>query len=394
MIGLRPTRAVVSLDAIARNYHAIRELVPAGCDVMPVVKADAYGHGAGPVSMRLQQAGARHFAVAVAEEGGELRREGITGEILVMGYLGEDQLPDLVRHGLVPNAHSIPLLAALAAFSRGRGIELPVHLKLDTGMTRLGVPVSELGDAIAILREARGLRLAGTFQNFASADDPGSSQTLSQLGAFAAAVRALREAGLDPGVLHVGNSAGTLLPREWPADLPGPHRARPGLALYAPFPGVFEDLEDAMAFVSVVDQVKVIPAGARVGYGGTFVAERETRVGIVPAGYADGVPRSLSGRGRVLVNGAEAPILGRVSMDLTAVDLTDLTPAPGPGAEVLFFGQHGGARLPVADTAERAGTVSWEVLCGVGPRVPRVILEGGRETCVVSRFFGSPERAR
>ncbi|MBL8115575.1 MAG: alanine racemase, partial [Acidobacteria bacterium] len=169
---------------------------------------------------------------------------------------------------------------------------------------------------------------------------------------------------------------------------------RPGLALYAPFPGVFEDLEDAMAFVSVLDQVKVVPAGARVGYGGTFVAERETRVGIVPAGYADGVPRSLSGRGRVLVNGAEAPILGRVSMDLTAVDLTDLSPAPGPGAEVLFFGEHGGARLPVADTAERAGTVSWEVLCGVGPRVPRVILEGGRETCVVSRFFGSPERAR
>lgn len=360
---------------------------------MPVVKADGYGHGAAFVSRRLMKEGAESFAVAVVEEGAELRREGIEGEILVMGHIGAEQLPELVRHELVPNAHSLPLLADLASFAAARGIHLGFHLKMDTGMTRLGVLPGEVSGAIEILRASRGaLRLEGLFQNFASADDPDSPQTPAQLRTFAAIHETLVAAGCPPAELHVANSAGTLRPPEWLEALPPPARVRPGLALYAPFPGLpGPELHDVMSFVSVVDQVKRVPFGTRVGYGGTFVASRDSVLAIVPAGYADGVPRSLFEKGEVVVNGARCRIAGRISMDLTAVDVTDLDPVPSPGDDVLFFGTLGHARLPVDEMASAAGTVSWEILCGVGPRVPRVLREEGVPDRVISRFFPARE---
>jgi alanine racemase len=359
---------------------------------MPVVKADGYGHGATAVAGRLEREGAGSFAVAVVEEGVELRRAGIAAEILVMGWIGAEQVPDLVRFGLTGNLHSFESLAALGGFARGRGRSLPVHLKLDTGMTRLGFRPEEIGELADRLRGLPELRVAGAFQNFASADDPMGTQTAAQVAAFSGMVEALEGRGIRPEILHVSNSAGTLLPPAWPANRRRPSRVRPGLALFTRFPGLPGDgVEDVMSFRSVVDQVKTVPPGTRVGYGGAFVAARPTTLAIVPAGYADGVPRSLSGRGSVLVQGRRCPIAGRVAMDLTAVDATDLTRPPAHGDEVVFFGTQDGRRLGVEEMAEAAGTVSWEILCGVGPRVPRVIVDNGEAVRVVSRFLPDGE---
>jgi len=373
MKGLRPTRAIVDLDALARNFHAIQEAQPAGCRVMPVVKADGYGHGAVAISRRLVREGSSALAVAVVEEGVELRRAGVDVEILVMGWIGDDQLGDLVRHRLVGNAHSLDVLKSLAAFANAEKLSLPIHLKVDTGMTRLGLRPEDIPEALEVLAASE-LRAEGLFQNFASADEAGSPQTEAQVRTFVGIYEALAARGLRLPI-HVANSAATLRPPALPDSLPKPSRVRPGLAIF----------RDVMSFVSVVDQLKRVPKGTRVGYGGTFETARETVIAIAPVGYADGVPRSLSPRGHVVVNGQRCAIVGRVSMDLTAIDVTDVSPLPVSGDDVVFFGEG----LPVGEMAETAGTVPWEILCGVGPRVPRVVLESGAEPVIASRFLVS-----
>ncbi len=277
-------------------------------------------------------------------------------------------------------------------------LPLRVHLKLDTGMTRLGVLPADLPRVLDLLEESRGLiSLEGVFQNFASADDPGGAQTEAQTHTFLEGMEAVRAAGHRPSMIHIDNSAATfsrLMNSPSKQLLFEPTHVRPGLALYARVPGVpgfsseaNNSLSDVMSFVSVVDQVKTVPPGTRVGYGGTFVAGRTTTLAIVPAGFADGVPRHLSGRGHVLIGGRRCPIAGRVSMDLTAVDATDLDARPARGAEVVFFGRQGDARLGVDEVAAAAGTVSWEILCGVGPRVPRIILSGGTVVARETKFL-------
>jgi len=389
---LRPTRAVVDLDALAANYRTLARALPPGVGVLPVVKADGYGHGAVPVARRLVEEGAGILAVAVVEEGAELRRGGVGVPILVMGWIGPDQLEALVSHGLTPNAHSPEQLRELVEFSTATQRTLRLHLKLDTGMTRLGILPSELGESIELLRRSGGrLPLEGVFQNFASADESGSEQTDAQARVFGEMLAAIRANGHSPSMIHTDNSAATLARLASPSEggLSGVSHVRPGLALYAPVPGLqfSESLRDVMTFLSAVDQVKRVPAGTRIGYGGSFVCRRETTVALVPAGYADGVPRSLSGRGQVLIHGRRCPIAGRVSMDMTAVDATDLPEAPRRGDEAAFFGRSSGARLGVEEAAAAAGTVPWELLCGVGPRVPRIILADGRVREMQSKFL-------
>jgi alanine racemase len=277
------------------------------------------------------------------------------------------------------------------SFFEGKNVTVPLHLKLDTGMTRLGLRPEDLPQAIELLRRAPNLVVEGVFQNYASSDEADSAQTREQTGVFFEGLKAIRAAGHRPAMIHVSNSGGILLPPSFEAN-PGrsPTHVRPGLILYARLPGLDSPLNReitaVMSFVSVIDQVKTVPAGTRVGYGGTFVAPRAMTLAIVPAGYADGVPRHLSGKGVVLIAGARCPIAGRISMDLSAVDVTDLPVPPLRGEEVVFFGTSRGVRLGVEEVAETAGTVSWELLCGVGPRVPRVIVENGVAASVQSKF--------
>jgi len=398
-VPLRPTHAVVDLDALARNYRTLAARLPGGVGVLPVVKADAYGHGARPVARRLVEEGAPMLAVAVVEEGMELRGAAVAAPILVMGWIGPEQLDALVIHGLTPNAHSPEQLRELIDFAVARDVELKVHLKLDTGMTRLGILPRQLSEAMELLRESKGrICLEGVFQNFASADEAVSAQTAGQSRTFAQMLAAIRAAGHSPTMIHTDNSAAALS-----TTTPGPasgsstskqnlfvvSHVRPGLALYARVPGVplAEEISDVMSFVSVVDQVKRVPEGTRVGYGGTFVCRRETIVAVVPAGYADGVPRPLWEKGQVLLHGRRCPVAGRISMDLTAVDATDLAEPPRRGDPVVFFGTQEGTRLGVEEAAEAAGTVPWELLCGVGPRVPRIILRAGVPVETHSKFL-------
>ena len=386
----------------------IARALPVGCAVMPVVKADGYGHGAAHVAKSLAAEGATIFAVAVVEEGLELRRAGITQPILVMGWIGRDQFRSLVDGGLTPNIHSVELAEELKDFlereegkDRGQGKPpLPVHLKGDTGMTRLGVRAADVPHVLDLLDAMKGrIFLEGVFQNFASSDRPGDPQNEAQAHTFEEIFSSVLSRGHRPTMIHTDNSAAMLSrlaslssssPSEKSFSFPISH-VRPGLALYARVPGLSSEandsLRDVMSFVSVVDQVKTVPAGTRVGYGGTFVCPREMTLAIVPAGYADGVPRSLSGHGAVLIAGQRCPLAGRVSMDLTTVDVSGLPSPPRRGDEVVFFGRQGGARLGVEDVAAAAGTVSWEILCGVGPRVPRIIRSGGRIVARESKFL-------
>jgi len=392
-LPLRPTHAVVDLDALASNYRAVARALPAGCVPMPVVKADAYGHGAAHVAKRLAAEGARVFAVAVVEEGLELRRAGILQQILVMGWIGEDQLLALASGGLTPNVHSVEQLQELKKFCEREDISIRAHLKLDTGMTRLGVLPDDLPRILELLDTVREkIFLEGVFQNFASSDEAASRPTEAQITTFKESFSLVLARGHRPTMVHVANSGATLLPPPF-EEIPGLRisHVRPGLALYARVPGLSSEandsLRDVMSFVSVVDQVKTVPAGTRVGYGGTFVCARTTTLAIVPAGYADGVPRHLSGRGQVAIGGKRCPLAGRVSMDLTTVDVTDLPSPPRRGDEAVFFGRQGSARLGVDEVAAAAGTVSWEILCGVGPRVPRIILSGGKIVARESKFL-------
>jgi alanine racemase len=263
-------------------------------------------------------------------------------------------------------------------------------------MTRLGVPPADVPQILALLDGMREkIVLEGVFQNYASSDRLDDPQTEAQTHTFEECVRAVRARGHRPSMIHTDNSAATLSrisssPSKKSSLFEISH-VRPGLALYARVPGFSseqnESLSDVMSFISVVDQVKTVPKGTRVGYGGTFVAGRTTTLAIVPAGYADGVPRSLSTQGAVLIAERRCPIAGRVSMDLTAVDVTDLPAPPVRGDEVVFFGCQGGARLSVDEVARAAGTVSWEILCGVGPRVPRIIRSGGQIVARESKFL-------
>jgi alanine racemase len=277
-----------------------------------------------------------------------------------------------------------------------------VHLKLDTGMTRLGVPPADVPRILDLLDGAQEkIFLEGVFQNFASSDRPGDPQTEAQTHTFEEILSLVLSRGHRPTMIHTDNSAAMLARLGNPntlskksslrSPLPEISHVRPGLALYARVPGLSSEANDSlqgvMSFVSVVDQVKTVPPGTRVGYGGTWVASRPTTLAIVPAGYADGVPRSLSGHGVVLIAGKRCPLAGRVSMDLTTVDVTDLPARPARGDEAVFFGPQGGARLGVDEVAAAAGTVSWEILCGVGPRVPRIILSGGKTVARESKFL-------
>jgi alanine racemase len=364
----RPTVAEVSLAALRHNCRQARELVGPGVAVMAVVKADAYGHGAAAVSRRLENEGARRFAVAATAEGLDLRRAGLSARIHLLNASEPSEAALHRAYGLIPALYDPAQAAAFARATEQLAEPLPVHLKIDTGMGRLGFRPEDLGEAIALLRSARGLRLEGVFTNLAAADEPGSPATPRQLSALRDCLATLRAAGLSPGLVHVSNSAGIL---SWPdARFDA---VRPGLALYGvpPSESLADDaLEPAMTLESQVLSVRRVPEGTPLGYGGRFTTERASTIAIVPLGYHDGIRRALSGRAAWLLRGKKAPIVGAVSMDLTLLDATET--GVEPGDRVICLGRDGDLRVTAWDLARAAGTIPWEILCGIGPRVPRV----------------------
>lgn len=342
---------------------------------MPAVKADAYGHGAVNCARALERAGARWFGVALPEEGVTLRDAGITSSILCLAGFWEGQEDLMVSRWLTPAIFRLDLLRALAGEARRAGVIADYHLKVDTGMGRLGVPYSELGDFLDGAAELDGVRLDGVMSHLASADDPREQEfTQDQIGRFNNAVDAVRAAGHRPTWIHLANSAGAHAYSASRGNL-----VRIGGTLY----GLWRDVTDhsiepldwrpVMSVFTRIMFLKTVPAGARLGYGGTFSTERESRIATLALGYEDGLSRARSNRGKVIIRGQFAPIIGRVSMDLTLVDVTDV-PGAEVGDEVVIIGSQGSNQITAEEVAAEIGTISYEVTCSLSNRVPRVTL--------------------
>jgi len=382
---IRCTSARVDLDALASNFRAIRDYLgaeaslnrtagagtPRAPGIIAVVKANAYGHGARPVAAALEHAGATMLAVADIEEGVDLRQSGIQIPILVFGALSVSDVSGVFEYGLTPTISSPAAGAALEAGAAARGTTLSYHLKLDTGLSRLGFRHDNVRRTLPTLLASPHLRLDAVYTHFGTADDPESPLFQDQRRRFESVTRVLDDLGAGPRLRHAANSAALVRDSRTWYDF-----VRPGLLLYGLIPPPLHTtlaLEPVMSLTSRVVAVKGVRVGETVGYGARFTAARPTTLAVVPAGYADGLDRRLEGRGALLVRGRRAPIVGAVSMDMLTVDVTEIEDVR-PGDEVTFLGSAGREAAQTIDAREMASwidTIPYEVLCRLGARVQR-----------------------
>ena len=366
----RPVWAEIDLGAVRANVHALREHC-APARLLAVVKADGYGHGAVPVAEAALEAGAAGLGVALVEEGLELRAAGIDAPILVLSEPVTEAAPSVVAYGLTPVVYTLHGIDALAKAVADRGARdrLGVHLKVDTGMHRVGCQVDDAVELATQVVDRPELELAGVLTHLAVADEPDNPYTAEQLARFDDVLRALRERDLPTGFVHACNTAGAL---DWPAarfDM-----VRIGIGCYGIAPADALEgrvpLRPAMAVKARVSQVKVVPSGARVSYGLRYETDHETRIATVPIGYADGVPRELPHHGgEAIVRGQRCPIAGTVTMDQLMLDVGDLPVEVGD--EVVLIGRQDGEEITAASWARAMGTIAYTIVCGIGPRVPR-----------------------
>jgi alanine racemase len=364
---------LISREQLVRNYRSVRAACGPGVAVMAVVKANAYGHGAVEVARVLVAEGVEWLAVSSVNEGVGLRRAGIEKPILVMSGFLVYEWSALADSHLTPVVHSLEGLRALDSLARESGKRADYHLKIDSGMYRLGTRAAA-EEIIAALHAATHANLNGVMTHFASPSDYTSEQSDEQIAYFAGIIQQLRAAGFSPPNVHM-SSTNALAYKRNPAWLT---MVRPGHALYgyvspargdAPKPVL--DVSPILTWKAKILAVKDIPEGARVGYGGSFRAPEPMRIAVLAAGYADGVPHRLANRGKVIAAGKLAPILGTVSMDLTTIDVSHAT-ALGPGDEVTLLGREGAVSIDAQQIARMAGTISYAILCGIGDRVERV----------------------
>jgi alanine racemase len=368
----RPTVASIRLAAIRANFDRAEKLA-AGREVIAVVKANAYGHGAVAFSRALIGAGCRHLAVFSLDEAVSLRDAGVDVPILVLGGVnGEAEADEAIHRDLVPVVHHEGHARLLASRSAARGKPLRVQVEIDTGMRRMGVACDAAPAFLVGLAADPQLELEGVYSHLACADEQDLAPSLDQIGRFRSVLAEIRERGVAPGMVHIANSAGLLAGEALAKAFPEAGAVRPGLMLYgvSPAPHLDFDRAPVMTLRSRVVGVRRVCAGDSVGYGATHRAERDTRIATLPIGYADGVPISLSNRGRVRLAGRFAEVVGRVSMDFITVDVGESGAAIGD--EAILFGDEQGV-LPVEDVAAAAGTLAYELLVRIGARVPRIV---------------------
>lgn len=381
---MRPTWAEISLTALRHNFRTIQDFVAPGATVLAVVKADAYGHGAAECARALEAEGALWFGVSSTEEGACLRRAGITGRILLMSgfWRGEEQT--IVEHDLIAAvwdwSHIELLENAARSFHRGTSHPVPVHLKIDTGMARLGINPAAIAEFAEVLKHAEHVTLEGAFSHFASAEVLVSPALDAQIERFDAAVAALHQHGLHPVYLHMANSAALATrPKTWK------NMVRPGISLYGyylPFTSMISSAPDpshelpvkpVLSWKTRILALRDVSEHTPISYNGTYVTQAPARIAVLPVGYADGLSRHLSSRGRVIVRGDYAAIVGAVTMDMTMVDVTGI-PAD-VGDEVTLIGESGGRRITAWELASHAQTIPYEILCGISKRVCRKYVE-------------------
>ncbi len=375
MFSKRPTIAEIDLAALVHNYAALQACAGSDVAVIPVVKADAYGHGALPVAACLAAVGVPGFAVATVNEAQALKDSGIKENILILGALYEEDLSLVARGGIVPVLWESESAQRLSALARQEGRTIDVQIKIDTGMSRAGIIETEALAFIALVKELPGLNLIGLLSHLAVADGEKAWErhyTENQARAFAKICTGFSGFNLQPLDLHLANSAGLIR-----YDFPGCNQARSGIALYGSYPdeGLRDkvDLRPVMTIKSGIVLLKTLKPGQSVSYGCTYTAREEITIALLPIGYADGLRRSLSGRGEVLVRGRRAPFAGRVCMDWTMVDVTDIE-GVAIGDEVVILGAQGDQEISAEELAATLGTISYEIFCAWSPRVKRQYL--------------------
>jgi len=365
----RPTHCSIDHAALRWNLQQIRTRVGAQVKILSMVKANAYGHGALAVAKTLLAAGGDALGVATLDEGFELRQSGTGAPIIVVAGVYADQLQQFISHSLTPVIYDLSGLTELEGAVAKRGATLDIHLKIDTGMGRLGLRASELDNWLPRLKALRALKIAGVFSHFSTAESVDGDYTKKQLEVFTGVVTRLRAAAMTP-LFHFANSAATITQ---PAAYFG--MVRPGIMLYGayPSPAMAQQitLKPVLSWHTKILQLKKVPAGTSISYGQTFVTKRESVIATLPVGYADGYQRILSNRGEVLVRGKRAPVAGRVCMDLTMLDVTDIRNVQ-QGDEVVLLGRQGDAEITADEMAAGANTISYEIFTSIGARVPRI----------------------
>ena len=384
MKTLKRTWAEVSLDNLEHNYRAIKNHIPEGCRFLGVMKADAYGHGAVPLRHALCARGAEYLAGSNLEEAIQLRRGGVRAPMLILGYTPASFADTMVFMDITQEVHSLEYAKELDTALAGTNYILNVHLKLDTGMTRIGFFAYDHERTLPELLEVCGLphlHVEGVFTHFCVADSKAPEDeafTRTQYARFTAMLDALAAHGIHPELRHCASSGATILYPELALDM-----VRPGIATYGHAPsedaeGIL-DLRPLMTVRTTVAQLREIPAGTSISYGRTYTAERDMRVAVLPIGYADGLLRGLSGKVSFRIRGKMARSVGRICMDMCMVDVSEI-PEIRVGDEATLFGYDtDGTLLPCERIAQQAGTISYEILCGISKRIPRIYMQDGRE---------------
>ncbi len=379
--------AYVNLDAIEENFEAMKANLREGTQIAAVVKANGYGHGSVPIAKMIEEKEYLWgFAAATAEEAIELRKNGIKKPILILGYVFPEDYAELVRMDIRPTVFRYDMAEELSREAVLQGKELPVHIKLDTGMSRIGfADTPESVQEICRIAKLPGLKLEGMFTHFARSDEADKTSTEKQRQRFLAFANSCKDAGIEFPILHCSNSAGII-------DLPEANldMVRAGITVYGLYPSdevkkALVPLKPAMEVKSHIVHIKEIAPGTEVSYGGIYKADSRRRIATIPIGYADGYPRSLSNKGYILVAGKPAPIRGRVCMDQMMVDVTEIPEAEN-GMEVTIFGKDGDRFLSVDKLAELSGRFNYEFVCDLSQRIPRIYLRHG-EVSEIHDFY-------
>jgi alanine racemase len=364
---------IVDLGAIRHNFLELKRLAGHKSGIIAVVKADAYGHGMIRVAKTIEREAPDYFGVFELEEALDLRKAGCQIPILIMMGITQDQVPAVVDEGFTVSLFQRDIAEALSNKALEQGRVVPVHVKVDSGMARLGVPWTEVADFLPSLLPLEGIGLEGVFTHLAVSDEPGNAFTEEQLARFFQVVQQCKDLGVCTDVVHTANSGGILGKNGLDFGL-----ARPGISLYGSPPAeglaTATSLKPAMTFRSRVIQVKAVPAGTPISYGCTYTTEKPSTIATIPVGYDDGYSRQLSNKGMVLIHGQRVPIVGRVCMNLSMVDVTSLHDV-STGDEVVLLGVQGEERITAEEIAEKIGTISYEIYCSIGKSNRRTYLD-------------------
>ncbi|MCT4598673.1 MAG: alanine racemase [Vallitalea sp.] len=378
--------ARIDLDAIIHNVSSISRITNPNSQLMPVVKADGYGHGAVPICKELSNIGINRFAVATLEEGIILRKNGIDKEILILGYTPDELANELMEYNLTQTIYKQSMAYNLSKVAVELNKTAKIHLKIDTGMGRIGfMPDEESIGIISTISKLPNIEIEGIYTHFSTADELDKTFTNTQIDRFDKFIEKLKNNNINIPIKHAANSAGII-------DMNNSHMdfVRLGIALYGLYPSdyVYKEkvkLHKALSLISHIIHIKEVEAGTPIGYGGTYVTQKKSKIATIPVGYGDGYDRLLSSKGKVLINGEYAPIVGRICMDQFMVDISHI-PNVNDLDEVILIGKQGDNEITADDIANIKGTINYEVVCQLGKRIPRVYVKNNEYVCSINYF--------